>query len=199
MAKRILVMGVNPGHIRDEIENDLPYPRDQRSAEFTRMVSQIHDLITETLIPDAVKTEVGRALFRESALQILPDVQISEMTGLIESIRDQDGMTDIFDLCVRIGKDFGQTLYIVKAAELLDLVDTPKQTVVLTASGRRFAEGDVNLRKSMLHDLFSRLRIVQQVSDLLKQSETLRLPVEIVEQRVADWLPTKTRSGSYQY
>ena len=27
--------------------------------------------------------------------------------------------------------------------------------------------------------------------DLLKQSETLRLPVEVVEQRVADWLPNE--------
>ena len=32
---------------------------------------------------------------------------------------------------------------------------------------------------------------MQQVSDLLKQSETLRLPVEVVEQSVADWLPNE--------
>jgi len=103
---------------------------------------------------------VVRAPVRESALQILPDVQISEMVGLLESIYAEGGMADIFDLSQRIGKDFGQTLYLVKAAEVLDLVDTPKQTVVLTESGRVFVEGDINLRKGMLHNLFSNLRIV---------------------------------------
>jgi len=192
MTKRILVMGVNPGHVRDEILNDLPFPRDEDSASFKSMVSRIHALITETMIPDVPKFEtVVRAAVKESAPQILPDVQISEVIGLLETIHDEGGVADIFDLAHSIGKDFGQTLYLVKAAELLDLVDTPKQTVVLTESGRRFVGADVNVRKSMLHQLFGDLRIVQQVSSLLKQSETLRLPVEVIEQKVAGWLPNE--------
>ena len=192
MAKRILVMGVNPGHVRDEIINDLPYPRKEDSVPFSRMVSHIHALITESLMPDVPKSEtVSRAPAKESALQILPNVQVSEMIGLLESIHGEDGMADIFDLSQAIGKDFGQTLYLVKAAELLDLVDTPRQTVVLTQSGSHFVQGDINVRKGMLHELFSNLRIVQQVTDLLKQSETLRLHVEVIEQKVAEWLPNE--------
>ena len=192
IAKRVLVMGVNPGHVRDEILNDLPYPRDEQSAAFIRMVSRIHDVMTEAVMPEVAKPEaVVRVPVKESALQILPAVQISEVIGLLESIHGEGGMADIFDLSQKIGKDFGQTLYLVKAAELLDLVDTPKQTVVLTESGRSFVEGDINVRKEMLHNLFSDLRIVQQVSELLKQSETLRLSVEVVEQKVAEWLPNE--------
>src|SRR5262249_44772774 len=151
MAKRILVMGVNPGHVRDQIVNDLPYPRDEESPAFMRMVSHIHALITESMMPDVPKTEVVRAPVRESALQILPNVQISEMIGLVESIQYEGGVADIFDLAQAIGKDFGQTLYLVKAAELLGLVDTPKQSVVLTQAGNQFVEGDINVRKGMLH------------------------------------------------
>jgi len=192
MAKRILVMGVNPGHVRDEIVNDLPYPREEDSVPFSRMVSRIHALITESIMPDVSKAEtVARAPIKESALQILPNVQISEMIGLLESIHHENGMADIFDLSQSIEKDFGQTLYLVKAAELLDLVDTPRQTVVLTASGKLFVEGDINVRKGMLHELFSKLRIVLQVTELLKQSETLRLHVEVIEQKVAEWLPNE--------
>jgi NitT/TauT family transport system ATP-binding protein len=192
MAKRILVMGVNPGHVRDEIVNDLPYPREEDSVPFSRMVSRIHALITESIMPDVPKAEtVARVPIRESALQILPNVQISEVIGLLESIHYEDGMADIFDLSQSIEKDFGQTLYLVKAAELLNLVDTPRQTVVLTASGKSFVEGDINVRKGMLHELFSKLRIVQQVTELLKQSETLRLHVEVIEQKVAEWLPNE--------
>src|SRR5207247_10107293 len=179
---------VNAGHVRDEILNDVSYTRDEDSVPFGRMVSRVHALITETMIPDAPKSEtVVRTDVKESALQVLPDVQISEVIGLLESIQHEGGMTDIFDLSQAIGKDFGQTLYLVKAAELLNLVDTPKQTVILTEFGKRFVEGDMNIRKGMLHDLFGGLRIVQ-VGELLKQSETLRLPVEVIEQNVAEWL-----------
>src|SRR6185312_8765113 len=41
MANRIMVMGINPGHIRREIINDLPYPRNDESLAFQRMVAQI--------------------------------------------------------------------------------------------------------------------------------------------------------------
>jgi NitT/TauT family transport system ATP-binding protein len=191
MAKRILVMGVNPGQVRDEIVNDLPYPRDESSPAFQRMVSRIHALITETMMPDVPKTEAVIRPQRESALQILPDVQVSEMIGLLESIQYEGGVADIFDLAQAIGKDFGQTLYLVKAAELLGFVNTPKQAVVLTTAGNQFVEGDINVRKGMLHTQFKQLRIVQQISELLKQSETLRLPVEVIEQKVAEWLPNE--------
>jgi hypothetical protein len=43
----------------------------------------------------------------------------------------------------------------------------------------------------MLHQLFGNLRIVQQITQLLKQSETLRLHVEVIEQKVAEWLPNE--------
>jgi NitT/TauT family transport system ATP-binding protein len=192
IAKRILVMGVNPGHIRDEIVNELPYPRDEHSAPFNRLVEGIHTLIVETVMPDLAKAEpFVPAAMKETSLQMLPNVGVTEVIGLLESIHDKGGMADIFDLSISIGKDFGQTLYLVKAAELLDLVDTPKQRVVLTDSGVRFVEGDINIRKSMLHDLFSKLGIVEQVSALLKQSETLRLPVEVIEQKVTEWLPNE--------
>src|SRR5215471_13399305 len=193
MAKRILVMGVNPGHVRGEVLNDLTYPRDEESPAFHQMVSRIHALITETMMPDVPKTAdaVVRAPVKEGALQILPNVQISEMIGLLEIIHDENGVADIFDLSQAIGKDFGQTLYLVKAAELLDLVDTPKQAVVLTQAGNQFVEGDINVRKGMLHTQFQQLRIVQLITELLKQSETLRLPVEVIEQKVAEWLPNE--------
>ena len=192
MAKRILVMGANPGHIRAEIQNDLPYPREESSPGFTRAVQRIHALITETLMPDVVATTpISKPQSRDGAIHILPNVQINEVIGLVEAIGAEGGSADIFELAQSIGKDFGQTLYLVKAAELLELVDTPKQVVALTEMGRHFLDGDINVRKRMLHELFGDLTIVRMISDLLKQSETLRLPVDIITQKVAEWLPNE--------
>jgi NitT/TauT family transport system ATP-binding protein len=56
-------------------------------------------------------------------------------------------------------------------------------------------EGNINVRKGMLHELFSKLRIVKQVTELFKQSETLRLHVEVIEQKVAEWLPNENQKN----
>ena len=195
MAKRILVMGTNPGHIRTEIINDLPYPRDDQAPGFRSMVKRLHDLITETFMPDAptasTQTATAPKVMREPPIETLPHVQISSMIGLLESIADQDGQAEIFELAHKIGKDFGSTLYLVKAVELLDLVETPKNEVKLTDLGRRFVSGDINSRKRVLHELFGALRIVQLTSNLLKANETLRIPIETLEDRVAEWLPNE--------
>jgi len=196
MAKRILVMGINPGHIRREIVNDLPYPRDDQAPAFRRMVSKIHEMIAETYMPDVPTTTTGATplqpkIIREPPIETLPNVQVTSVIGLLESIADQGGAADIFDLGQKIQKDFGTTLYLVKAAELFDLVDTPKHTVILTDLGRRFVDADINARKRVLHELFGALKIVQLTTNLLKADETLRIPVERLTERVQEWLPNE--------
>ena len=193
LAKRILVMGVNPGHIRKEIVNDLPYPRNDESVAFRRMVSQIHAIITETLMPDVptAPSVEARSQAKGGPIQLIPQVQPSEVIGLLEAIADAGGTVDIFELAQQIGKDFGRTLYLVKAAEILELVDTPKQTVHLTSLGKHFVDGDINVRKRMLHELFGELKIVQMVSDILRRADSLRLPVEVIIDKCSEWLPNE--------
>lgn len=197
MAQRILVMGVNPGHIRREIINDLPYPRDDQSPAFRRIVQQTHAFITEALMPDVVPATsepsavLPRRPTKEPPIEALPNVGMVEMIGLLEAVGDQRGAADIFELAHQTGKDFGRTLYLVKAAELLDLVETPKQTVILTDLGRHFVDGDINIRKRMLHELFGALRIVQMTANVLRRNDHLRLPIEELTERVGEWLPNE--------
>ncbi len=200
MAKKILIMGTNPGHIRREIVNDLPYPRDDQSPAFRRMVSTIHGLIAEALMPDQPQQAATVSLFpklqpKEPPIETLPNVQIVEAIGLLEAIADQGGSADIFELAQRVGKDFGSTLYLAKAAELLQLVETPKHTVLLTDLGRHFVEGDINVRKRMLNELFGSLRIVQMTTNLLKRAESYRVPIEELTDRVQEWLPNENPQG----
>jgi len=194
MAKRILVMGVNPGHIRGQVINDLPYPRDEASPAFSQMVDRVHSLVTETLMPDvpkAVSPGTVAATQKESSIRVLPNVSVSEVIGLLETIHAEGGTGDIFKLAQQIGKDFGHTLFLVKAAEILELVDTPKQKVILTDLGRHLVEGDINVQKRMLHELYGELSLVSEVAQLLLQSPTLRLPVDLVTDKLAEWLPNE--------
>ena len=202
MARRILVMGTNPGHIRREFLNDMPYPRDDQSPQFRRIVNEIHGLIMDALLPDVphpvpvtaaggAATVLPKQPAKEPPIEALPNIQIVDMIGLMEAIADQGGQADIFALAQKTGKEFGRTLYLVKAAELLELVDTPKQQVLLTELGKHFVEGDMNVRKRMLHELFGSLRIVQMTANLLRKEEALRVPIEALTERVGEWLPNE--------
>lgn len=198
MARRILVMGVNPGHIRGAVINDLPYPRNDSSAAFSQMVERVHSLVTETLMPDLPKLETTTgappSAQKENLIRVLPNVAVSEVIGLLETIHADGGTGDIFKLAQQIGKDFGHTLFLVKAAEILELVDTPKQKVILTELGRHLVEGDINVQKRMLHELYGELSLVSEVAQLLRQSPTLRLPVDLVIEKLAEWLPNENPS-----
>jgi NitT/TauT family transport system ATP-binding protein len=196
MADRILVMGSNPGRIRAEFLNRLPYPRIADSAPFNELVTKIHGLITETFIPDlpTTLTAAGEKRAKLPMVEILPDVQMIEVVGLVEAIALEGGAVDVFVLSSDIGKDFGHTLYLVKAAELLDLIDSPKQQVVLTKSGQLFFHSDINARKKMLHENFSKLLIAQKTIELLKQSETIRIPLATLIEKLGEWLPNENPS-----
>jgi hypothetical protein len=43
----------------------------------------------------------------------------------------------------------------------------------------------------MLHEGFGKLTIVQMLAKLLKTSDTLRMPIDVVEEQVGKWLPNE--------
>lgn len=179
MSNRILVLSSNPGHIRQEFVNTLTYPRDEESPQFKDLVAKIHASITETYMPDVVEESVpvSAKVATRGRLELLPPVTMTEVVGLLELLQNEGGRVDLFELANQLGGDFGNTLYTVKAAELLDFVDTPKQNVLLTQNGLSFVTGDINHRKKMTHEALKELSIVQMVTELLKESGLVRMPI----------------------
>jgi NitT/TauT family transport system ATP-binding protein len=187
LANRIVVLGANPGTIRIVMRNELPHPRDPRSPAFLAMMDTIHDIITKTILPD----EVLVAATPMRPFEPLPQVTVGEILGLLEVLDDHAGSLDAFDLAFKIGKDFGSTLTVVKAAELLDFVDTPRQMVVFTEMGRRFLGGDVNERKILFRTQLRTMRSFAAVEGMLHRAEGSRLDQEIILEQLAILLPNE--------
>jgi hypothetical protein len=80
------------------------------------MVHRIHEMIAETFMPDAPQASQAASptarVFREPPIETLPNVQVTNVIGLLEAIADQGGVADIFELAQKIGKDFGSALFI---------------------------------------------------------------------------------------
>ncbi len=187
LANRIIVLAANPGTIRVTLPNTLPYPRDPRSSVFLSMIDRLHDIITNAILPD--DAAVAFAQDAVARVEPLPHVSPSEIIGLLEILDDHRGVIDIFDLATKIGKDFGSTIAVVKGAELLDFVDTPKQNVVLTELGRKFLAASINDRKTLWRQQLLGMRLFDIVTAMVKRPDVPGLPHDVILEQLAILLP----------
>jgi NitT/TauT family transport system ATP-binding protein len=192
LANRIVILGSHPGAIRLIMQNELPYPRDPRSPLFQDTIDRIHDIITNAILPDeAVSATAAPVSVQQQRIETIPYASISEIIGLLEILDDHKGVVDVFELGTRIGREFGFTLTVVKAAELLDFVDTPKQNVILTDLGRKFLSASINDRKTLLKQQMLSLRLFDVISSMLQRAENLSLNEEIIMEQLAILLPNE--------
>ncbi|HWB52630.1 MAG TPA: ABC transporter ATP-binding protein, partial [Tepidisphaeraceae bacterium] len=133
LADRIVIMGKSPGHIRQIISTHLPHPRDYQSPQFLAMVQRLHDVIVSEHLPEVPEPPPGQP---EAVLaEPVPFVQMGQIVGLLEIVADHNGQMDVFTLDHLTDYDFGYTLSVIKAGEMLDFLDTPKNKVLLTELG----------------------------------------------------------------
>ena len=187
LGDRIVIMGANPGSIREVLINSLTHPREYRSPAFVALVDRIHAVITEIHLPDAPIAR--RELPSRPRLEPLPSAQVGEIVGLLEVVHDRGDRSDVFALAEHLRIEFGLAIVAVKAAELLDLVETPRQAVVLTAIGRSFVEADPNGRKRIFHRQLRTIPTFAYVVDALRRAPGMRLPAEVIEEELAMHLP----------
>ena len=187
MADRIVVLSANPGRIRTIVENPLPRPRDTRSPEFLRLVDQLHDIITSAELPDIQVSTVEPSV-ESDIVEPLPCAQNADMLGLLEFLDTQGGVCDLFQVVAHTHVPFEKVLTTVKGLEMLELVDTPKRSVELTALGRRFVQGGMDERKLIWRDQLLELKLFRVVQELLELREGDLSREELI-QEIAGRLP----------
>jgi NitT/TauT family transport system ATP-binding protein len=189
LADRIVILSTNPGCVRDVIANTLPHPREYRSPEFLALVDQIHTVITQIHLPD--ERPPGPTAPGRPRLEPLPPAQIGEIVGLLEVVHDHGDHMNIFELATRLRLEIGHVILTVKAAELLDLVDTPKQEVLLTPIGRQFVAGDPNARKRIFHQQLWQIPTFAFLVDRLRGAPDMRVSEELLQEELAMHLPNE--------
>ena len=191
MATRVVVVFPRPGRLGLVLDNPLPYPRDPKSPEFQRLVSVIHESITTMTLPDLppeAPPAPGQAISRaRSRMESIPAVPVGQILGLLEILDGAPELKNIYEISDDVGKEFGETISIVKAAEILDLVDTPKHDVELTELGRRFIASDRAGRRTIFAEQVFKLRIFHIILALLEAYE--EIDAERIVKDVASALP----------
>src|SRR5215469_1806681 len=191
MATRICILFPHPGRLGLILENHLPYPRNSNHPEFQRLMKVIHDTITQQALPDlppepppAPGKPVSRARAR---MESIPTVGVNQILGLVSILHDSPDLDNIYDVSDEIGKDFGETIAIVKAGEILEFVNTPKDEVQLTDLGKRFFESDRQTRKTIFAEQVQKLRLFHIILSYLEVQE--EVSAETVMHDIAAVLP----------
>jgi len=165
LADRILVFGANPGHIRVELKGLPPSDRTTKSAARARLVELIYRIMTNpdddamAIVehsqldrPRAVASpRAGRrpAPARARRYQVLPDVGIDDVTGLVQYIGGIGGHAAVHDLSRDLQMRTDDLLSIVEATNLLGFGALQDRQVVLTPIGTRFADSELDEEKAI--------------------------------------------------
>jgi len=181
LADRIVIMGTMPGHIRQILPNTLHHPRDYQSPEFQKMVQHIHGIIVSEHMPDEPAAAAPPA-GQPPTIEPIPPVELGQVIGLMEIVQDYHGRVDVFTLEKRTDAEFGHTLALVMAGEMLDFLDTPKEIVLLTELGRRFLQQDMAGRQAILREQLLKLDLFRFIVKRLERAPEKQLPKEIVEE-----------------
>lgn len=191
MAQRIYVFGSEPGHIRAVVENLLPYPRDTNDRKLKAVVDRIHAILTEALIPEEEERQTSSHPSWYQSLENLPNVNPSEIVGLLEVLDDNGGKMDIFKLATEVEMEFGHSLAVTKTAEILDLVETPKQNVIFTELGKQLMEEDSTGRKELFSEQVRKLHVFQTLLTWVEEAEDKEIDRETVLERLMSYFPNE--------
>ncbi len=194
LGDRIVIMGTNPGTVQEEIANTVPHPREYRQAEFLRMVERIHDVVRGVHLPEEPVAPARRG---PGPVTPLPPAHVGEMMGLLEILADRGGEMDLFEVDAVTDYAFGRTLAVVKGAELLDLVDTPKNRVVLTEVGRGMVTESVPQRKARFRKQLLSLGTFCLVIRFLAETPDQPRSGEAVRDLLASRLPGEDIRGLF--
>ena len=189
MADRIVVLAANPGRVRVIVDNKLPRPRDYRSPEVLELVDKLRDIITGSYLPDEQVVAVPAA--GPPPYEPLPDATVGEIIGLVEYLDAHGRRDDVFRIAQETHQEFGRVISVVKAAEMLDWVDTPKRMVELTAAGTRFVKGGTEERKEEWRKQLLSIRLFKELSDVLERAPDHRVERDFLLETIAVQFPSE--------
>lgn len=187
LADRIIVLGRNPGHVRTDFKvTALPHPRDRKSQPFTQLVDYIYKVLTRPdVAPAAIPTlQTGRRVRdqRQMRYEMLPHARPGGIAGLLELVidltdKDSGGRADIYRLADELAFEIDDLLPIVDAAALLGFLRVEEGDVVITQTGREYANSEILRQKELFREAATQhVLLLRQITRALDNKNDHTVP-----------------------
>jgi NitT/TauT family transport system ATP-binding protein len=172
-ADRIIIFGSNPGFIRGELKIDLPHPRTSQDPAIADFIDEVYRMMTT-----AQTKELSERMNKKTAMTIgyqLPDVDISEMNGLLDEmfdIKDAEAI-DLPQLADHLHLDINDLFPIIEILSVLRFAEVSNGDIKMTALGRKFIDAEIEERKFIFGRLFLKyIPLARHVVKVLKERGT---------------------------
>ncbi len=148
MCDRILVFSSNPGRVASELVVPFAHPRNRLDPAFRQMVDDIYALMTRRAAPKPPASAMPAEVAFDTALS---PVSTNLMAGLLESLAapPYDGRADLPALAGALQLEADELLPMGESLAQLHFAVLEEGDLVLTETGRRFAEADTDERKAL--------------------------------------------------
>lgn len=130
-------------------------------------------------------------------LETLPQIGISEILGLIELLNSKGGREDIYKLASELQMEFGETLAVIRAAELLGLVHTPGGDVEVGPLGVKISDAGISDRKSIIHDQLMTIPVFKALVQFLNEQEEREASRDTVLEKLAELIPNENAEQTF--
>lgn len=189
LADRIIIFGSDPGYIRAELQINLPQPRDPESVAFRNLVDKVYTLMTT-----GPKEKAKRAI-REHQISLgyrLPDVDPSELSGLIETMTSFEGRIDLPELAEDISMNIDDLFPIIETLEILGFAKVSEGDIQLSELGVEFSNADLQSRKRLFaRRLLEKVPLARYIRRILDEKPSHRISEERFLTKLEDYLSEK--------
>ncbi len=191
LADRVVVMAKEPGRIIADLTVDLPHPRQRKDGDFIHKVDLVYAALAGQTQPEAL--EMGSAPGEAGRTRTLPDVQVTNLAGLLEALANKsEDRADIYRLVDELKIDSNHMFQLAEAAELLGFADIAKGDMTLTALGQTFADASILTRKEIFAARIRRLPMFRWLLNMLERADAHRLAWDVIQSALEfDFPPTE--------
>ncbi len=189
LADRIVILGSDPGYIRADLSVDLPQPREADTPEFRALVDRIYTLMTTGPKERARHARLERQIglgYR------LPDVEPSELSGLIETMKSFEEKIDLPELADELMMNVDDLFPILETLEILGFAKVLDGDIHLSDLGKQFSEADLQERKQLFAQrLLEKVPLARYIRKILDEKSGHWVSEERFLSKLEDYLSEK--------
>jgi NitT/TauT family transport system ATP-binding protein len=186
LADRIIILGSNPGTIQADIPVNLEHPRNPESREWRDLVEHIYSSMIQST------NHKARHTTRERQIGLgyrLPDVEPSELSGLIETISSFENQVDLPELADELMMDVDSLFPIIETLEILGFAEIVGGRIRLRELGKAFFDANLQDRKQIFAQrLLESVPIARYIRRILDEKPGHRVSEERFLSKLEDYL-----------
>ncbi len=194
MANRIIIFKADPGSIQAEIPISLPFPRSTESEGFRALLDKIYTILTtsdrEKFSKEKIRAKTATDKHPEYARR-LPDVSVSELTGLLEAMESHEikGKIDLPELADELHLDVNNLFPLTEILDRLNFIKISKGDLVCLPAGKEFSGADILKRKHIFaKHLLAYIPLAKHIREVLDLKSNHRAPEELFLNELQEFL-----------